>query len=1170
MSRRFWTIFRLDLASHVGRVSYGVLVALMIMLIRLATWSPEHAPGGRDGVWINSEIVVMFHLAFFYIHFPTFFLSLAAGRAVSRDEEHGTGPLLHATRLTPGEYIWAKFAAVMAAHFGVMVIACAVFAVLCGHLRPSGAAEHFGPFLVRAYLGPMLLVILPLQTFVAGIAFGVGTRLRNLLLVILLPIVLFLLCFQFLPTWQPDWMSPELSRALAWIEPTGLRWLMNLPMDWGAAFYNQSHIHFDLPFLLSRASLAGIGLGFVAWSLRAFRREVRGSDAGAKPSLNPAASGGSAFDARLLRTPLRRPRALEALGTVFRQELAHLAVQPGVLLFGILALVDTFMRIKSASDGMTGISLLLTAGSLAMRAGRNLSILVCLLLLFAIGESLDRDRVARLDPLVASSPTPSLALRGGKVLACLAAAALVLAADFLLGMGFLVAQGQVSLNPGPFLAVWVLVLTPTFLVWAAFVWVLQEITRNRITTYGLGIGALVATGLCIYAGHMTWAGNWLLFDNLVWSDLSPLEMDRTALVLNRLMVVALAGFLGVLAWAIHARRERDGAGTLGRIQGLHRNRWVLALLALGAVPALPCGILAYRVATGPDSKAEEARHHTYWLRNVAVWKDAPLPEARALVLELAMDPASRSIQGEGSWLVRNTLGRPLAQVPLTVPYTYDEVQWTLDGAPCPYENRAGLHVLHARMEPGRECRIGFRFKGRIFPGSTRNGGRWSFFLLPSGGILRHKLLVPTLGFQEDMGVTEATHAEPPGLRVRGPEPRSPVNFTMGLFTTRIRITGPAGFDYLSVGTRTGDRLEGGRRTVEWTSDGPVGGFGIQVGRWDIYRGRDVEVYFHPAHGGNVPSLAEALEAARDRYSQWYGPTPYLQFRLAEFPGLDTFATSMPGLIPFSENFGFLCRRDGAFDQTFGVAAHEAAHQWWGNLVAPCDAPGSRTLSEGLANFSAALLFEEVKGPEQRKAFMRLTESIFTKTWSADQDRPLVEDRLSGPGGMAGGASRAYNKGAWAFWMLMDHLGREPFMAGLRDFMARFRDNPDHPDIQDLLGALRARTKDPAGFDGFVDQWFREVQLPCYLVPSARRMKLPDGSWQVDFAVENKGGTRMPVTVAVASGRGASTRSVLAVVDLGPGERQTHTVACPFRPDRVEVDPDVRILQLRRKEAVRAF
>ena len=44
-----------------------------------------------------------------------------------------------------------------------------------------------------------------------------------------------------------------------------------------------------------------------------------------------------------------------------------------------------------------------------------------------------------------------------------------------------------------------------------------------------------------------------------------------------------------------------------------------------------------------------------------------------------------------------------------------------------------------------------------------------------------------------------------------------------------------------------------------------------------------------------------------------------------------------------------------------VTAHEAAHQWWGNILVPGMGPGGNILSEGMAHFSTALLIDQIKG-----------------------------------------------------------------------------------------------------------------------------------------------------------------------------------------------------------------
>ena len=77
-------------------------------------------------------------------------------------------------------------------------------------------------------------------------------------------------------------------------------------------------------------------------------------------------------------------------------------------------------------------------------------------------------------------------------------------------------------------------------------------------------------------------------------------------------------------------------------------------------------------------------------------------------------------------------------------------------------------------------------------------------------------------------------------------------------------------------------------------------------------------------------------------------------------------------------------------------------------------------------------------------------------------------------------------------------------------------------------------------------------------------------------VKNAGTGRMPVEVAAASAASASRdegkpkpgyRDARRTVVLRAGEERPVEIPCSFRPETVVVDPDVKVLQLRRKTAV---
>lgn len=99
-------------------------------------------------------------------------------------------------------------------------------------------------------------------------------------------------------------------------------------------------------------------------------------------------------------------------------------------------------------------------------------------------------------------------------------------------------------------------------------------------------------------------------------------------------------------------------------------------------------------------------------------------------------------------------------------------------------------------------------------------------------------------------------------------------------------------------------------------------------------------------------------------------------------------------------------------------------------------------------------------------------------------------------------------------------------------------------------------------------------LPEYELTDARKEKAGK-EWKVTVQVRNSGTGRMPVAVAAVRGERFGDdnkpkpgyRDARATVTLGAGESRTVTIVCPFDPEKVVVDPDVQVLQIRRSGAV---
>ena len=225
----------------------------------------------------------------------------------------------------------------------------------------------------------------------------------------------------------------------------------------------------------------------------------------------------------------------------------------------------------------------------------------------------------------------------------------------------------------------------------------------------------------------------------------------------------------------------------------------------------------------------------------------------------------------------------------------------------------------------------------------------------------------------------------------------------------------------------------------------------------------------------------------------------------------------------------------------------------------------------MAHFSTALLMDQVKGPQARMEFLQRIEESYGDSRRADAERPLVKV----DGSHDGDQTVTYDTGGGVFWMLSEQLGRERDLAGLRKFIADWGNGPDYPVLQDFTAAMRPFAADPAAYDDFVQQWFHQVVVPEYRLSDARMAAGPGGhGWSVRVRVKNAGTGRMPVEVAAARGDrftkagkpAPGYRDARRTVTLGAGEEKTVEIPCAFQPERVLVDPDVKVLQLRRKAA----
>ncbi len=1170
---------------------------------------------GGNKAWVNSQfnIAMMVTLVGFLLY--TFFVAITAGMSVIRDDETKVSELLHSSPLRPAEYVWGKFLGVMAV-FGLVMLLQLLFLIFFFQIMPIDRADEIrGPFKLSNYVTPMVVFLAPLVLFIGAVCFAVGERTRKPILVFLLPVAVFLACIFFLWGWSPSWLDPRINKLLMIIEPSAFRWLQEtwLSVDRGIEVYNLEPVGLDRTFLLNRLWLIGVSLVALIASVRHagraaagdlapgriaawFERRKKKQQSTATVSDHPALASAPLA---ALGMKQRRPSLIGGIRLVLQSELRELRNQPGLYLFTPLILLQV-VGSSLLALGAFNTPLLNTPGLLALRSFNTLTLLVSFLLLFYTVESLEREKSTGFAAILNATPLRNAAMLFGKSLANAMVGAVVVAGALFGALITLLIQGTVGIELSPFVILWGLLLLPTFILWSSFCSMVHAITRDRYATYATALAALIFSGYLQQMGRMTWVWNWNLWNVSTWSDFGLFQLNGAQLLLNRLLALSLAVLFLAIAVRLYGRRDLDTARVLHRLRPRPLIRTVLRTLPFAVIPITLAVILGFQVREGFQGDVAEETGKDYWRKNIATYRDWRPPGIETVEVNLDLEPAQRAFEVSGEYRFVNDTDENLKELLITPASTWTDRTFFINGTETEGEDRSGLikFVLDPPLAPAQTLDFGFSHKGRYPDGATRNGGGTGTFILPESVVLHTfgTSFLPIPGFIETIGVDEDNASESRDYPDDYWEGELEPAFGLAKpFTTRLVISAPEDFIVNSVGVLESDQVADGRRTVTWVSDHPVRLLNVVAGKWKVHEGEGTKIFYLPKHSYNIEEMGIALDASRRYFSEWFHPYPWQELKLSEFAAMAGYAQGFPTNITFSEGIGFLTNSKPESAAAFMVTAHEAAHQWWGNILTPGVAPGGNILSEGMSHYATLLLHEQVLGLRERIGFAKVIEDNYGNGRVADSERPMVKI----DGSRAGDTTVTYDKGGWVMWMLHNLLGREQTLAGLQTFINEYKDGPDFPVLQDLVETMRPFAADGAEFQAFVDQWFFDVVVPEYKLSDHEVTQTGD-RWSLDVTIKNIGTGLMPVEIAAETkdrwpdedeardkadresteqakpklGTGSvesdGYQAARQIVTLGPDQEARLTFDLAFEPKQVIVDPDALVLQLKREAAILRF
>lgn len=428
------------------------------------------------------------------------------------------------------------------------------------------------------------------------------------------------------------------------------------------------------------------------------------------------------------------------------------------------------------------------------------------------------------------------------------------------------------------------------------------------------------------------------------------------------------------------------------------------------------------------------------------------------------------------------------------------------------------------------------------------------------------------------------------------------------FTLPRRLTAVAAGDLIE------DQEQGETRTVRWITPKPVRLAGFNIGDYEkvtvkrsgltvtVYSNRAAETALQrrtpqvillppawPTRTGRRPAdvitvmpppppdpnaraaeLAGEISAALEWYASHFGPPPLDTLTVSPIPG--NFGQGFPGLLYLS-TLSFLREterpeavRSDPLRRFYSeiLHAHEAAHQWWGNLVGSASYH-DEWISEALAHYSAILVLERRKGVRAAEQVLddalralraqysgKPIESVGPITWGYRLHAATPDDPWR---------VITYDKGSWIIHMLRRRMGDAAFLAMLGELRKRFEYGfVSTEDLRSIAAEFSPKGLPDPQLEYFFDTWVYSTGIPALKLRTSVSGKAP--KLQLTVNVSQSGvGEEFSADVPVAVWLPAARAPIVRWVRTQSGGA-SFRIAVKTPPARVELAPGYGVLAIR--------
>lgn len=1089
-------LLKFELKYHFGQISFKAAALLFFIL---GYFCAVKGGFGSAEVHKNSPYVITNIIALLSL-FSIFSATLFSANVVLRDSMFKMEAVVFTTSIKKLPYFGVRLLGLIITVFSLLLlVALGIFA---GSFFID--EDRLGVFQMSYYLQPLLVFALPNVLFSAGILFctAILTKsVRAIYVVGVLIYILYLLASIFgnsplLATSTMKAGSADILPIL--LDPFALASFFGETRTWTNLQRNHQLFPFEGILLLNRVLWTSFTSLLILMSYRLFNFRLTQQQ---QLKIKTAKTAYTALIS--YRTLMVLPSGMSYYFRIFKAQLKlemiflfkNIPIMVMLLLWVFLFGIELKDRLFSGIYGIHSYP----ATGIIIEEMRSIKFGLILIVFYA-AETISREKTASIHALIYSTPVRNAALWMAKSFSLFTLVFILVTLNIFIGIVLQVSHGYFHIELPLYLTLYYYSAFP-MLLFVVLILFIQNLSVNKYLGMVLSMLVILLISFAERFGISHYLFRFATVPDLQHSYFNGFGYYATAFNWYMLYWLAFTTVIAVLTIGLwqHLVEIKIKARFKSMVLALKQYKWIIA-------PALliwiSCAAFIYH-QTNSIGKYKNKQSQLNWRlayeQKYKSWANLPQPVIKAVKTNVDLYPGEGKYTVKGTYLLKNETNEPITKIWTSVsPAVYS---FSVNISEIKSDERDEVFgqqflILKKPLQPDQEIVMNFSIE------VIRNG--FTTFdtensIVENGTYIELEKFIPQLGYCYNFESDDQQERKKAGLPKVATKP--PFNNTYHLVNFETTISTTVDQQVITVGDLQKIWRANNRQYFKYKTAAPINFmFALSSAKYAVknekHKGINVRVYYQPGQEYNLKSIFEGVKDALNYGNKNFANYPLKQFAIAEIPQYRGAATAYPGIVFSAERISFLGNysQNNSINQSYAIAAHETAHQWWANIMAPADGAGYAMLTESLAKYTENVLIEKTFGKMYLKKYLSYDNDLYFLNRNNDKKELPLAKTLDQP-------YVHYQKGGLMMYAVKETIGEQKFNAILHQLIVAHKYPKPKATATDLVNLLlkQALPKDKK----FIIDCFNEVVTYDLGIKLIRCKALNDGKYSVDLEISTE-------------------------------------------------------------------